>query len=129
MGHAVRTRPHQSAEGIGHGQDAGVKADMVALEPVRIARTVQAFIHLTDGFQHGQAEIDAGKGAPGVFHMPLQLGPFLGGKRAGLGQQFPGQLDHADLGQAGCRAQGRQGFGVVEAQAVGQGHGKLGREG
>ena len=129
MGRAVGARPHQGAEGIGHGQDAGVEADLVALEPVRIARAVQPLIHLADGLQHGQAEIDAGKGSPGVVHMALQLGPFLDGKRACLVQQFTGQLDHADLGQAGRRAQGRQGLGVVEAQAVGQGHGKLGREG
>ena len=44
----VGTRTHQSAEGVGHGQDAGLQADGLALQLPGIAGTVHTLVHLLD---------------------------------------------------------------------------------
>lgn len=100
-GRAVGPRPDHGAEAVGHAQDPGLYADLVPVQAVGVAAAVEAFVHLVDGLEDGELEVDLAQDVQRMVDVALHHELFLFGELVDLGQH--GLVDEylADLGQVG----------------------------
>src|ERR1041385_1105198 len=84
-------------EGVGHGEDACVDVNLLALQPQRVARPVPLLVVLRDDARRAFEEFDAAQNLLPVQRMLAHPRPLVLRERGGLSEYRVGDSDLADV--------------------------------
>ena len=122
-GWPIRAMGTHGLDHIGHGENLGLKQDLLVGQPARITRSIQMFMVLIDNIRHRPGKGDVLEDIVADLGMALDDRPLLGGEPGRFGEILRGQGDLADIMEQGGKVQAFDLF-FRQAQFAGDGAGQ-----